>query len=328
MGAAPPLARLRLTGLVLAAALGTGGCATGRLVADPWDGLTEPWDDRIVAEGPCVDGERHGWWTLRWPWGLVAQGFYDRGEERGEWYYRYPEGGCKVVTYGYSPREVWIEEQPMGNAVMFGGHVVLEHLEPGCNPPGVWMTSWLESEAKTRAAQAAEEALGLTREQRRRIQESLEAAGFDLAGPADGVFRPYTRMAIARWQRERGYEMTTYLAKGQVLALMGWRWLALMGGGPAREAEKETTEPPRGEADTQGGRQGGDASPLRPGARRRAVRGVGCGPSPRPRASPPDGQRRGERGDRLHGRRRKCPPPAGSIGRRDECRGLLRELER
>ena len=234
MGAAPPLARLRLTGIVLAAVLGTGGCATNH--------LAEPWDDRIVAEGPYVDGERHGEWTLRWPYGLVAGGSYDRGEERGEWYYRYPDGGCKVVTYNHL-REVRIEEQPLGNLVMLGpGHVVLEHLVARCNPPDLWHTSWLAVEAKERAVKAAEEALGLTREQRRRIQESLEEAGFDLAGPADGVFRPYTRMAIARWQRERSYEITGYLAKGQVLALMGWRWLALMGGGSAREVEKEATD--------------------------------------------------------------------------------------
>ena len=233
MGAAPPLARLRLTGTVLAAVLGTGGCATNH--------LAEPWDDRIVAEGPYVDGERHGEWTLRWPYGLVAGGSYDRGEERGEWYYRYPDGGCKVVTYNHL-REVRIEEQPLGNLVMLGpGHVVLEHLVARCNPPDLWHTSWLAVEAKERAVKAAEEALGLTREQRRRIQESLAAAGFD-PGPPDGVFSPHTRMAIGRWQRERSYEMTGYLAKGQVLALMGWRWLALMGGGSAREVEKEATD--------------------------------------------------------------------------------------
>ena len=227
MGAAPPLARLRLTGTVLAAVLGTGGCATNH--------LAEPWDDRIVAEGPYVDGERHGEWTLRWPYGLVAGGSYDRGEERGEWYYRYPDGGCKVVTYNHL-REVRVEEQPLGNLVMLGpGHVVLEHLVARCNPPDLWLTSWLAAEAKERAVKAAEEALGLTREQRRRIQESLAAAGFD-PGPPDGVFSPHTRMAIGRWQRERSYEVTGYLAKGQVLALMGWRWLALMGGESAREA--------------------------------------------------------------------------------------------
>ena len=246
MGAAPPLARLRLTGLVLAALLGTGGC-TGH--------LAERWANRIVAEGPCVDGERHGPWTLRWPYGLVAEGSYVRGVERGRWAYRYPDGRCHVAIYSRSGRkEVERIEEPVANAAMVGGHVFLKSLEPKCNPPGLWLITWIEAEAKAEAAERGEEALGLTREQRRRIQESLEAAGFDLAGPADGVFRPYTRMAIARWQRERGYEMTTYLAKGQVLALMGWRWLALMGGGPAREAEKETTDPPRGEADTQGGR--------------------------------------------------------------------------
>ena len=48
-------------------------------------------------------------------------------------------------------------------------------------------------------AQAAEGALGLTREQRSQIQEALAARGFDV-GPADGSFGPRTREAIRAWQ--------------------------------------------------------------------------------------------------------------------------------
>ena len=50
------------------------------------------------------------------------------------------------------------------------------------------------------AAEAAEIALDLTREQRRQIQKALAARGFDV-GPADGSFGPRTRDAIYAWQR-------------------------------------------------------------------------------------------------------------------------------
>ena len=214
MEAASPLARLLLSGLVLAALLGTGGC-TGH--------LAERWVNRIVAEGPYVDGERHGPWTLRWPYGLVAEGSYVRGVERGRWAYRYPDGRCHVAIYSRSGRkEVERIEEPVANAAMVGGHVFLKSLEPKCNPPGLWLITWLDSKAKAKAAEAGEEALGLTREQRRRIQASLTAAGFD-PGPANGVFSPRTRMALMSWQAARSYEVTGYLAKGQTLALLGWR---------------------------------------------------------------------------------------------------------
>ena len=72
-------------------------------------------------------------------------------------------------------------------------------------------------------AQAAEEALGLTREQRRRIQRGLAADGHD-PGPADGAFGPRTRTAILGWQKagtagSRG-EATGYLTRSGADALM------------------------------------------------------------------------------------------------------------
>ncbi len=64
--------------------------------------------------------------------------------------------------------------------------------------------AWAEDHAVVEAA------LSLTRADRRLIQSSLAAAGFD-PGPADGVFGRRTRAAIGRWQAARGEEPTGYL---------------------------------------------------------------------------------------------------------------------
>ncbi len=69
-------------------------------------------------------------------------------------------------------------------------------------------------------ARAGEEALGLTRDQRRRVQEGLAAEGFD-PGPADGSFGPRTRGAIGGWQEARNDAATGYLDEGQARALLG-----------------------------------------------------------------------------------------------------------
>ena len=60
------------------------------------------------------------------------------------------------------------------------------------------------------SAESIETALGLTREDRRAIQSSLAARGFD-PGPADGLFGARTRAAIGRWQAGRGEEPTGFL---------------------------------------------------------------------------------------------------------------------
>ena len=64
----------------------------------------------------------------------------------------------------------------------------------------------------------AEEALGLDRAARRRIQEDLRSAGFD-PGAADGLFGPRTRAAIRGWQSSRGARATGYLDGPEVEAL-------------------------------------------------------------------------------------------------------------
>lgn len=68
-------------------------------------------------------------------------------------------------------------------------------------------------------AQAAEDALGLSGEQRLQIQEILAAEGFDPGG-AGGAFGPRTRAAIREWQAAAGAQATGYLTEQQTRALL------------------------------------------------------------------------------------------------------------
>lgn len=67
-------------------------------------------------------------------------------------------------------------------------------------------------------AQAREDALGLSRDDRRQLQHYLTILSFDTGG-ADGVFGPATRRAIGNWQVDRGLVRTGYLDAEQVAAL-------------------------------------------------------------------------------------------------------------
>ena len=63
-------------------------------------------------------------------------------------------------------------------------------------------------------------AFTLTRAQRREVQAALAGQGTS-PGPADGVFGPRTRAAVAAWQSSRGYAATGELTEGQVRELLG-----------------------------------------------------------------------------------------------------------
>ena len=80
-----------------------------------------------------------------------------------------------------------------------------------------------------------EAAFALTRGQRRRVQAALAAQGVN-PGPADGVFGPRTRAAVAAWQRSRGYAATGELTSGQV------QWLLGPGAQAARQSESEVEQ--------------------------------------------------------------------------------------
>ena len=60
------------------------------------------------------------------------------------------------------------------------------------------------------AGESEEQALELTREERRQIQSALAAAGFD-PGTVNGLFHRHTRAAIRAWQEAHGHPQTGYL---------------------------------------------------------------------------------------------------------------------
>lgn len=67
-------------------------------------------------------------------------------------------------------------------------------------------------------ARAAEEALGLSRNQRQQIQRSLSILDYDTRG-IDGIFGTGTRNAIRGWQTSRGFAVSGYMDGPQVNAL-------------------------------------------------------------------------------------------------------------
>ena len=66
-----------------------------------------------------------------------------------------------------------------------------------------------------RGARLAEEALSLTRNQRREIQRDLTILDYNTRG-IDGIFGPGTRGAITNWQQVNGYAQTSYLTTEQI----------------------------------------------------------------------------------------------------------------
>ena len=64
--------------------------------------------------------------------------------------------------------------------------------------------------AQAKSPQAVEDALRLTRSQRRQVQRGLNFIGIDV-GPADGIFGPRTRKGIRLWQSMLSQPATGYL---------------------------------------------------------------------------------------------------------------------
>ena len=74
-------------------------------------------------------------------------------------------------------------------------------------------------EEARRTAERAEQTLGLSESERRRVQMGLNNKGFNV-GEADGVFGPQTRAMIGRFQQSRGEPQTGFLDKAQYEALV------------------------------------------------------------------------------------------------------------
>lgn len=69
-----------------------------------------------------------------------------------------------------------------------------------------------------RAERLAEEALNLSRDQRREIQRDLTLLEYEPRG-IDGIFGPGSRAAIRRWQEANAFEVTSYLTREQITRL-------------------------------------------------------------------------------------------------------------
>ena len=66
-----------------------------------------------------------------------------------------------------------------------------------------------------RDAQQAEQALNLSRDERRQVQRDLSLLGFDPHG-IDGLFGPGTRSALTDWQKKYAHNPTGYLTQAQL----------------------------------------------------------------------------------------------------------------
>ena len=98
-----------------------------------------------------------------------------------------------------------------------------------------------EADDPVAQARAAEEALRLSRDQRRQVQRDLSILDIDPRG-IDGLFGPGSRNAISTWQRRNGHEATGYITAPQLAALAAQaerRAIELEAEAAARQAEEE-----------------------------------------------------------------------------------------
>lgn len=70
-----------------------------------------------------------------------------------------------------------------------------------------------------RQARLAEEALALSRDDRRAVQRALSLLDFDPKG-IDGKFGAGSRAAIAAWQKRNGHEATGFVSRAQIVQLL------------------------------------------------------------------------------------------------------------
>ncbi len=92
-----------------------------------------------------------------------------------------------------------------------------------------------------REARLAEQALALTRDDRRDIQRALSLLGFDPRG-IDGLFGAGSRSAIAGWQKANGQNPTSFLLRDQVVQVLAQaddRAVELEAEAALRRAEQE-----------------------------------------------------------------------------------------
>ncbi|TNC72389.1 peptidoglycan-binding protein [Rubellimicrobium roseum] len=143
--------------------------------------------------------------------GITGLGYLPRG------YVFTPRAGeaAAGTRPGAEAREtaLWQGAAALGTVEAYGNYL-------DAYPQGRWAGDARAAIAAIRAEpnreqRLAEEALGLTREQRRTIQRNLSLLDFDPRG-VDGIFGPGTRRAITDWQQQNGFGQTAYLDREQI----------------------------------------------------------------------------------------------------------------
>ncbi|SMY09015.1 peptidoglycan-binding protein [Flavimaricola marinus] len=145
----------------------------------------------------------------------------------------------RISASGYLPRafafmgpvpeqpvdEPTVEVDPAAEQALWEGALALDTAEAFRNyltryPNGEFIAQAEEKLAAilsepNRADRLAEEALQLTRDERRDIQRNLSLLDYNTRG-IDGIFGPGTRGAITNWQQVNGYSQTSYLTTEQI----------------------------------------------------------------------------------------------------------------
>ncbi len=159
-----------------------------------------------------------------------------------------------------------------------------------------------EADAK-RQAEAAETALHLSEQDRKRVQVALSSLGYGTQG-ADGTFGPRTRQMIAAWQKSQGTPETGYLTAGELAALRQQAASAL-----ARyEEEQRKIEDDKRRADADAKRQQEEDARKRAeeDQRRQAPPPAPVAVAPPPSAASADGSYYGEHCSGLKGEEVTC----------------------
>ena len=158
-----------------------------------------------------------------------------------------PEGVAVPVPVQPGPTEaeraeedrIWAEAKKQGSIAAYEAYVAAW-------PIGRYATAARAEAARLRADPAVqagltEEALGLSRDQRRAIQRQLSLLGIDPKG-VDGVFGPGSRAAIKTWQERNAERVSGFFTRDQILRLTAQadrRAAELEAEAAARRAEQE-----------------------------------------------------------------------------------------
>ena len=132
---------------------------------------------------------------------------------------RVPASDLTPADPGRAEREAWERAQAAGTQRAYetylGSHPNGAHAQEARDAIAALVAQASDPVARARAA---EEALNLSRDQRRQIQRDLSILDIDPKG-IDGLFGPGSRNAIAAWQRRTGREATGFITEPQIAVL-------------------------------------------------------------------------------------------------------------